>query len=216
MTDQNQSVDTLNEVRDIRRMMERGSRFTSVSGLSFIAAGLAACLGAWMAWARISSYYGAADTWQYDGPAFSSLQTDLLLIAAVLFAVAGISALFFTWRKAKRQGVSLMGRTSRMAFYAMVLPLITGGGFILGLLWHDDWRFVAPACLVFYGLALLNASKYTLADIRILAIAEIILGLANMFYTGYGFYFWVAGFGIVHLLAGIVMWWKYERGDNVQ
>ena len=70
---------------------------------------------------------------------------------------------------------------------------------------------VAPACLIFYGLALVKASKYTLSDIRYLGIAEIILGILNVFYLRYGITFWALGFGVLHILYGAIMWWKYER-----
>ena len=93
----------------------------------------------------------------------------------------------------------------------MMLPLITGGIFIAGMLWYDNWLFVAPACLIFYGLALVNASKYTLTDIRYLGYCEILLGLINMFFIGYGLWFWAAGFGVLHIIYGIIMWQKYER-----
>ena len=81
------------------------------------------------------------------------------------------------------------------------------------MLQHNDWRFVAPACLVFYGLALVNASKYTLTDIRYLGYCEIIVGLLNMQWIGQGLYFWAFGFGVLHIVYGILMWWKYERGN---
>lgn len=93
----------------------------------------------------------------------------------------------------------------------MVIPLLAGAGFVLAMLKYDEWRFVAPACLIFYGLALVNASKYTLTDIRYLGYCEIILGLTNMFFIGYGLYFWAAGFGLLHIIYGAAMWWKYER-----
>lgn len=211
MTEQNQPVDSLSEVRDIRKLMERSSRFTSLSGLSFIAAGICACIGAWMAYWLLSRYYGKPEAWTYNDASFSLLRLQLLATAAVLLGVAGLSALFFTWRKARKQGITLMHFSSRRVFFAMAVPLVAGGVFLLGQLRYDDWRFIAPGCLLFYGLALLNASKYTVADIRLLALAEIILGLLNTFYINYGFHFWVLGFGVLHLVTGFVMWWKYDR-----
>ena len=46
MTDQQQSLD---ELQHIKRMMERSSRFISLSGFSGIAAGFCALVGAWFA-----------------------------------------------------------------------------------------------------------------------------------------------------------------------
>ena len=81
------------------------------------------------------------------------------------------------------------------------------------MLRYDDWAYVSSACLVFYGLALINASKYTLTDIRYLGYCEIVLGLTNMFFIGYGLYFWAMGFGVLHIFYGIIMWNKYERSE---
>ena len=101
--------------------------------------------------------------------------------------------------------------TSKRLTINLMIPLITGGLFILAMLQNDEWRYVAPACLVFYGLALVNASKYTLTDIRYLGYAEIVLGLINTQFIGYGLYFWAAGFGLLHIIYGFSMWWKYDR-----
>ena len=100
---------------------------------------------------------------------------------------------------------------SRKLLINMLIPLIAGGLFVLGLLYHSDWEYVAPACLVFYGLALVNASKYTLTDIRYLGLLEILLGSICMYYPHEGLYFWTAGFGVLHIIYGLIMWWKYER-----
>ena len=93
----------------------------------------------------------------------------------------------------------------------MGMPLSTGGLFIWGMLSYNQWMFVAPACLIFYGLALVNASKYTLTDIRYLGYCEIVIGLINMLWIGKGLYFWALGFGVMHIIYGLVMWLKYER-----
>lgn len=93
----------------------------------------------------------------------------------------------------------------------MLVPLIAGGLFILAMLQYDEWRYVAPASLIFYGLALVNAGKYTLTDVRYLGYCEIIAGLVNTQFIGYGLYFWAAGFGLLHIIYGFVMWWKYEK-----
>ena len=85
--------------------------------------------------------------------------------------------------------------------------------FILAMLQYDEWRFVSSACLIFYGIALVNASKYTLRDVKWLGVLQIVLGLINTQFIGYGLYFWTAGFGILHIVYGIIMWWKYERSQ---
>jgi hypothetical protein len=204
-----QPADTL---KDIKQIMERSSRFISLSGLSGIAAGICALAGAWIA--RGMLYSGAGRVRPGDSfrtYSFDTLSLQLLELAAATFAVAFIFAFYLTWRKAKKHNLPLWDHTSRRLLWNMVIPLAAGGFFILGMLYYDEWRFIAPACLLFYGLALVNASKYTLSDIRYLGYCEIVLGLISMFFIGYGLYFWAAGFGILHIIYGAIMWFKYER-----
>ena len=132
-------------------------------------------------------------------------------LAMVILAGAILSALYFTWKKARRNQLPIWDHTSRKLIINLCIPIITGGVFVFGLLQYNEWRFIAPACLIFYGLALVNASKYTLSEIRYVGIIEIILGLINMWWIGYGLYFWALGFGVIHIVYGMLMWWKYDR-----
>jgi hypothetical protein len=208
MSEQSQHLDAL---QDIRRMMQRSSRFISLSGLSGIAAGVWALIGAWFAYDWIGDYYKTYSTQGYTNASFSRLEFSLLILAAVVLATALVSAFYFTWRKADRDKLPLWDRTSRNLALNMAIPLIAGGVFILAMLQYNDWKFVAPACLIFYGLALVNGSKYTLSEIRYLGIMEIALGLINTQFIGYGLHFWALGFGVLHIIYGFVMWWRHER-----
>lgn len=216
MNDSQTTSGGIKDVQDIRRLMERSSRFTTLSGLSVVFAGLAALAGAWFAYRLLGDYYGpnVAD-WRYDSIEYDDLRNKLMLLAASVFVVAAIGAFLFTWSKSRKQGVSLWAHSSRRVFWNMAIPLGTGGLFIFGMLSRSDWALVAPACLVFYGLALVNAGKYTLADIRYLGYCEILVGLANLYVAGHGFgyglYFWAFGFGVLHIVYGLVMWFKYDR-----
>jgi hypothetical protein len=207
-----QQTESLQEIRDIKRMMERSSRFISLSGLSGIAAGVCALAGAWKAKDMLNNYYGSYNSSGFfSGDEFSKLKINLLTLAAIVFAAAFISSFIFTWQKAKKQKLPLWNMTSRKLFWNMMIPLTTGALFIIGMLRYDHWAYVAPSCLIFYGLALVNASKYTFTDVRFLGYGQIILGLTNMMYIGKGIYFWGAGFGVLHIIYGAIMWWKYER-----
>jgi hypothetical protein len=213
MEEKNPETSTLREeVKDIKRLMERSSRFISLSGLSGIAAGVCALIGAWIAHDILSGYYGDYDRRVYfTGGNFEGLKIKLIGVGAIVFVIAFLLSFYLTWRKAKKQNLPVWDYTSRRLFWNMVIPLVAGGLFIVGMLQYDEWRFIAPACLVFYGLALINASKYTLTDIRYLGYFEILLGIINIWWIGYGLYFWAMGFGILHIIYGVIMWWKYER-----
>lgn len=208
MAESNQHLEAL---QDIRQMMQRSSRFISLSGLSGVAAGVCGLVGSYAAHRLIQNSWESYRTSFPADEALVELRTKLLLLALAVLALAVLSAFFFTWRKTKRDGVQLWNRTSIQLTLNMALPLAAGGLFILALLQYGIWTFVVPGCLVFYGLALVNASKYTLSDIRYLGICEVILGLISTQYTGYGLWFWAIGFGLLHIIYGTIMWLKYER-----
>lgn len=213
---------SLETIQDIRKMMERSSRFISLSGWSGVAAGICALIGAWLA-----HDYVTGQKELFINPDLAIVQamandytillnTWLFWIAAGTFAAAFISAFIFTWSKTRQQGITLWGTTSRRLMINVMLPMIAGGIFLFRMLYVEGTTgLVAPGCLIFYGLALINGSKYTLGEIRWLGLAQIILGITNLIFIGYGLYFWAAGFGIMHIVYGIIMWWKYERKSEV-
>jgi hypothetical protein len=204
--------ETLQEISDIRRIMERSSRFISLSGLSGIAAGITALIGAYIAHGILKNYYFEYNNGRgYTDQDFAALKIKLLAIAAAVLVVALVFAFLFTWRRAKQNHLPIWDLTARKLMWNVLIPLITGGLFILAMLQYNEWKFVAPACLVFYGLGLVNGSKYTLSEVRYLGYFEIILGLINTQFLGWGLYFWAAGFGVLHIIYGVMMWWKYER-----
>jgi hypothetical protein len=88
---------------------------------------------------------------------------------------------------------------------------MAGAVFLFRMLQLAQFDLVAPGCLIFYGLALINGSKYTLGEVKYLGYGNLLLGVINLWYVGYGLHFWAMGFGVLHIVYGIVMWNKYER-----
>jgi hypothetical protein len=202
-----QSLETL---QDIKRMMERSSRFISLSGLSGVSAGICALIGAWIAHDWIVAFVQTTDS--FPAETRDVFEIKMFALAASVLVAALVTSTWFTLRKARKSNLPIWDHTSRRLAFNMAIPLIAGGFFVLGLLDNrSGWVFVAPACLIFYGLALVNASKYTLTDIRYLGLLEIAMGCICMYYPHDGLYFWAAGFGVLHIVYGLIMWWKYEK-----
>lgn len=213
MNERNHELETL---QDIKRIMERSSRFISLSGLSGIVAGVCALIGAYIAYNWITGFHAENDGGVDNNESgFTNLKFDLLLLAGVVLVIALASAFYLTWRKAKHDKLPLWDPASRKLLFNMLLPLVSGGLFILAMVQYDAWIFIAPACLIFYGIALVNASKFTLNEVKYLGICQIVLGLISTQFIGYGLYFWAFGFGILHIVYGIIMWLKYERKNVV-
>ena len=212
--------DPLKALSDIRSLMERSTRFISLSGLSGVSAGIFALIGA----ALVFYYF---DVTPFEGRLYYTINSSnpmwgipplkfMVLVAACVFILALCSALFFTMRKAKLKGQKLWDRTSLRLLINMVIPLIAGGLFCLALMKNHEFGLVAPATLVFYGLACINAGKYTLDEIRNLGIAEVLLGLFGMFYPGLGLELWAIGFGVLHIVYGTLMYYKYDREPDLK
>ena len=214
MSEEQQS---LKELQHIKQMMERSSRFISLSGLSGIAAGICALIGAWLAHDYVMGHRdfiinrSLAEQQAADADYTIIFNTWLFWIAVGTFIAALVSAFLFTWIKSKKQGVPLWGTTAKRLLVNVSVPLIVGGIFLFHLVHFGTFGLIAPGCLLFYGLALVNASKYTLDEIRYLGYFEILLGIINLQLVGYGIYFWAMGFGLLHIVYGVYMWWKYER-----
>lgn len=215
MDKQNEHLENLSEIRSL---MERSSRFISLSGLSGVIAGIFAILGATAAYYYISTHPHSSGYYYYYDYIISekgTLDSEALLFffgdAIVILLLSLLVGVVLTVRKAKQRGQSIWNATARRLLINLMIPLITGGLFCLIMLYHGLVAFIAPATLIFYGLALLNASKYTLDDIRYLGICEIGLGLISSMYIGYGLIFWTIGFGVLHIIYGMVMYNKYEK-----
>lgn len=218
MNSNNAHLDTL---KDIKEMMERSSRFISLSGFSGIAAGLSALVGAWFAYTTIQeqtnagisirSAYTVLEPETID--ITTILSSKLVIIAITTFVVAFISSFFFTYLRSKKTNTPIWGKTAQRLLVNVMIPMLVGGLFILKLIEFGNYGLIAPACLIFYGLALVNASKFTLVEIRFLGYAQLVLGIINLWFIGKGLYFWAIGFGILHIIYGILMWNKYERNN---
>jgi hypothetical protein len=200
MDNQHQTLETL---QDIKRIMERSSRFISLSGLSGVSAGICALIGVY--YSLIFLENAKADNSNLD-----SLKFRFLVLALIVLCAALMSAFYFTWRKAKRKGLPVWDRSSRYLLINLLIPLVTGALFVFALYLRNEFRYIAPACLIFYGLALVNASKYTLGDIRYVGIIDVLLGLSGMYFAYDGLLLWGIGFGVLHIIYGLIMWWKYD------
>jgi uncharacterized membrane protein HdeD (DUF308 family) len=189
----------IEDIKAIREMMEKSSKFTSINGLSLVFAGIIAIIGGW----------GANSILNHKCE-ITVLILPLLITAVVVLGLAvGIISLF-SWRKSRKNHQSLLNSVTRRAAYNLLVPLAAGGLFSLLLLLRGDVAIVAASTLVFYGLALINASKFTFSELHFLGICEVIIGLLAAIFPYHGILFWMLGFGVCHIVCGIIMYVKYD------
>lgn len=197
--------DYLRDISEIKNLMSKSSKFISLSGLSGILAGIYALIGSGYAyWLVNKSENGYLNL---DGETFQLVVIDLILVGILSVG----TAIILTTKKAKQNDEKIWDPLTRRLLLNFIIPLAAGGIYILIILSLQRYEQVGNLMLLFYGLALFNASKYTLGDVKYLGITQIILGLISAIIPGYGFWFWVIGFGIMHILYGLVMYFKYDR-----
>jgi hypothetical protein len=189
---------------DIHRLMERSSRFHSLSGWSLVSAGICGLAGMW--WAKTLLMQRSPGIF-YSGALSEGLRDRLIVAATCTLFAALVSGLFFTWWKARKRKLPLWDVVFRRVTINFAIPMVTGGIFIAGMLYDHHYRFIAPACLFFYGLALVNASHYTLREIRYLGMFELLFGVSCLF-SGYPLISLTLGFGVMHILYGLEIWYK--------
>ncbi len=225
----NENQKHIEDLQQIRSIMERSTQFISLSGLSGISAGIFGLIGAAQAYLKLAGEFSISslNSRLYSGEVVDVIDInffnvvrmnlafgptmDLVIIATATLSLALIFATIFTARKAKKDGNNLWSPTAKKLLVNTAIPLVVGGLFCIALLKHGLFGLVAPCTLIFYGLALINGSKYTLPEIRYVGVLNIILGLLNTIYIGQGLFFWALGFGVIHIIYGVVMYFKYER-----
>jgi MFS family permease len=197
------------EITSIRSLMERSSKFISLSGLSGVLAGVYALVGSAIAWFIIQSE-NSTNIWEgiYN---YVRIINALVIIAIVVLFASIITALLLSIKKAKKRSQPIWNSTSRSLLFNMSIPLLTGGALITLFLSQGYVGFVVPTSLIFYGLALVSASNFTFADVKYLGICEVLLGLITACLPEYGLLLWALGFGLLHIIYGSVMYFKYDR-----
>ncbi len=195
----------LKDITEIKDMMSKSSRFFSLSGLSGIMAGIYALIGAAVAYYLVS--ISGRTYLILDGKIFNYILLDLAAVALLSI----ITAIILSTRKAKKNNEVLWNGTSRRLLTAFLIPLITGGIYIAIKIFSNHYGLTGSLMLIFYGLALVNASKYTIGNVKYLGYIEIVLGLVCAVYPGYGFWFWVLGFGVMHIVYGSLIYFKHDR-----
>jgi len=199
----------LNDIKEIKSLMESRSRFLSLSGLSGILAGVYALVGAFVA-RHLALNANSIAYKDVRAGIWSPIVIKLLIVAAIVFICALITAYYFTYRKAKGQQQKVWTKATYKTLISFCIPFITGALVTVVLLYKGQFYNIAAFTLIFYGLALYCAGVYTYKDVQWLGISEVLTGILALIFYGYSLYFWAFGFGILHIIYGTIMYFKYD------
>jgi hypothetical protein len=193
---------SIDDIKAIRKIMEESSRFLSLSGLSGIFPGLIAIAG------TVIAYFFILEKGSIKEP--ESVIIKLIADAVIVLVLSVIFGFYFSVKKAKKDGKKFFTPISKRLLINLLIPLASGGIFVIVLLLQHNTQLIIPCFLIFYGLALVNAGKFTFGEIYYLGMIEIITGLISAFVPGWGLLFFVFGFGILHIIYGLSLYRKYE------
>lgn len=203
------------DLKEIRAIMEKSSKCLTLSGISGILAGLYALVAAGLAYGMIQHAPEMADH-SLEQHVQSPLMQRIGALALGTLVLVFATGIYFSYRRAKQIGTSIWNGASQRFLLNVMIPLIAGGIFIIALYVKGHVDLLAPACLIFYGMSLFNAGNYTVSDIRFLGIFEMLIGALALVFPGLGLLFWAIGFGVLHIIYGIIMYFKYERTAKPQ
>jgi hypothetical protein len=205
-------TNSLEDLQAIRKIMEESSKALTLSGLAGVFAGLAAIAGALVAYFLIlhNGSIRYEDYVTLPAQEAALVRNRLIVDAIFVMMLSAIFAFWFSIRKARRTGKNFLTPISKRMLLNLFIPLVTGGVFALVLLLQDNIQLIVPCFLIFYGLALVNAGKFTFGEIFYLGLLEILTGLISAFVPGWGLAFWIFGFGILHIIYGLAVYRKYE------
>ena len=203
-------ADIYSELSSIRNLMERSTKFISLSGLSGIMAGLYAILGAIIGY-KIVYPRGGGLQYRNHYVTESDILWELFGVAVAILILSLATGAWLTIRQARKKGENFWNPVSKRLLTSMAIPLVSGGLFILILINRGQYNIIASACLIFYGLALVSGSQFTFSDVKWLGFCEIVLGLLAALIPGFGIVFWTIGFGFLHILYGAIMHFKYNQ-----
>jgi len=199
----------LKDISEIKELMNKSSKFISLSGLSGIMAGIYALLGAGYA------YWLVSKSPNKEVIINSDLFYSIITILLIVLVVSVTTSVFLTSKKAKKENVHISQTPSKSLLVNFSVPLFTGGIFLLFMYNKQEYAITGALMLIFYGLALVNASKNTVFDWKNLGYVEIFLGLLSVIFPKNAFWFWVLGFGVLHIIYGVIMYFKHEKNASL-
>lgn len=198
------------ELAEIKSMMERSTRFLSLSGLAGVLAGIYAFVGAGIAYYWIyfpDTTYGQ----EFIPMNGETLHVNLMAVALVVLILAIGSAYLLSQQKSQRNAHQFWSPASKRFLLALFIPVLAGGLFSFALIHENAYQLIAATTLIFYGLGLINASHFTLGEIKNLGIGQLFLGILAAFFPEFGLVCWALGFGVLHVVYGSMMYYRYDR-----
>ncbi len=185
----------MDNLRYIRKTMERAGSFTAVPGWGGVAMGLTA-----IAASLVAMHAGSVNQW-----------LSIWMMEGVLAVAIGIFAM---WRKASQAGLPMWSAPARKFVFSFVPPLIAGAALTI-VLWRVGAVPAIPGVwLMLYGTGVVTGGAFSVPIVPVMGLCFLAEGVIAIF-TPAGWSlplndFWLgAGFGGLHVLFGTIIARRY-------
>lgn len=181
----------IDNLRFIRETMERSTHFTAVPGYGGVFMGLTAIGAAFIANAQ---------------PLVKDWLTVWLIEGVLAFAIG----LFAMWQKSKVAKIPLNSAPAKKFAMSFLPPLICAIVITFGLLRFGNFEMMIPVWLLLYGAAVVCGGSFSVKAVPTMGWCFIALGtIAFMLPADYGSWLMGLGFGILHIVFGIIIARRY-------
>jgi len=189
--------------------MERHSSFFSLSGFTGILIGIVGCIAIFLV-DTMTHGYGI----NFDG--FSQLPILFLEIGIMVIGILTIVlSLFILWKrgrnKAKKNKQGLWNAFAKKQRINLLLLLLVFLVILILIGSKGYYRLITPLLLSFYGLLLLNLSRFQSKSLLFLGLATLILGIVS--YVSYTdkIFLLALGVGIFPIIYGLLTFNKSKK-----
>lgn len=175
----------VDDLRFIRRTMERGPAFTAVPGWGGVGMGVTALLAA-----AVGATRTTPEAW-----------LAIWLIAAVVAVGIGAWAMV---RKARRAGFPLFSGSGRKFLLGFLPPALAGAILTLALYRSGATPLIPGMWLLLYGVAVAAAGTFSVRVVPVMGACFMILGVVALLApAGWGDVLLGTGFGGLHVAFGV-------------
>jgi hypothetical protein len=177
----------MSNIQFIRETMERATLFTAVPGWGGAAMGVVALGTATIAGFQTKTPYWLA-TW--------------LVGALVSIGVGG----FALWRKARNLNHALFSGSGRRFLLSFSPPIVVGALLTVVLYRHRAADLLPGTWLLLYGTGVMGGGAFSVRAVPLMGLLFTALGSVAIFLPlTVGNWFMAAGFGVLHIVFGIVI-----------
>lgn len=178
-------------LRVIRALMERSTKYSTFSGVSGVVAGLASIVGCIVT--------------RSLGPDPARFPAAFLVIWTAVIIVAVGADFVLMKRRAARVGKHVISRLGKQMVMASAPGLGAGAVLTLYMLQHNMLGDIYPFWMLAYGIAVAATGLFSQREVSILGAAFLITGAATLFAPGIGLEMMAATFGGFHIVYGLAM-----------